>query len=358
MKKICFFCGNIDLAGGTERAAIAVANGLAERGYEIHILSLAGGRTPFFPVHPLVHTHNIFETQVSARLRYPIVIRRLRNFVTRTGIDVLIDVESILAAFSSVAMLGSSVRRICWEHLNYNNDLGTPIRRVARHLAAMFANDVVTLTERDKSEWTKRTWMRARICTIYNPLPFKIPDVLPNHESKIVLSVGRMDPVKGFDILLQAWSKVIRVQPGGWRLRIVGDGAERKSLEKLTNELGLTDDVDLLPATTHIGVHYSAAAFYCLSSRREGLPMVLIEAQAHGLPAVAFDCETGPREIISHDQTGKLVAAANADALAQAILELICDKEQRMRFSINAKQAVQRFSPESILNHWVELLER
>lgn len=86
--------------------------------------------------------------------------------------------------------------------------------------------------------------------------------------------------------------------------------------------------------------------------------MVLIEAQAHGLPAVAFDCETGPREIISHDQTGKLVAAANADALAQAILELICDKEQRMRFSINAKQAVQRFSPESILNHWVELLER
>jgi glycosyltransferase involved in cell wall biosynthesis len=357
MKKICFFCGNIDLAGGTERAALAVANGLAERGYEIHILSLTGGRQPFFPVHPLIITHNIFGSKVSARWRYPVVIHRLRGFVTRNNIDVLIDVESILAAFSSLALLGTSVRRICWEHLNYNNDLGTPIRRVARHFAAILADDIVTLTERDKSEWIKRTWLRANICTIYNPLPFKLPDVSPNNDSKLILSVGRMDPVKGFDILLRAWAKVVGSQTDGWRLRIVGDGNERHSLERLVDELEIGDNVELRHATTQIGEHYAAAAFYCLSSRKEGLPMVLIEAQAHGLPAVAFDCETGPREIISHGQTGKLVAAADAEALAAGILELIRNEDERKRYSANARQAAQRFSPECILNHWVALLE-
>lgn len=358
MKKVCFFCGNIDLAGGAERAAVVVANGLAARGYEVHILSLISGGNPFFSLHPSIRTHRIFERTVSARSRYLIVLQRLRSFVRRREIDVVIDVESILAAFSSVALLGTKTRRICWEHLNYNNDLGKSIRRVARHLAAMFADDVVTLTERDKNEWIKRTWLRAKICAIYNPLPFAAPDKLADQDSKIVLSVGRLNSVKGFDLLLKAWAQVVERQSDGWLLRIVGDGDERAVLEQLRDELDLQDSVELLPATTEIGLHYSSAAFYCLSSRREGLPMVLIEAQAHGLPAVAFDCETGPREIIEHGLTGKLVKEADCDALAESILEFINDKNQRQLFAANAKNASERFAPPRILDNWVALLER
>ncbi len=356
MKKICFFVGNIDLPGGAERVTSVIANGLSETGHTVVLLSLFKGKSPFFDLNPAIKLYQIFPEQVLFRKFYFTVVHQLRKFLSEYKIDVLVDVESILAAYALPAVIGMGVRHICWEHLNYKNDLDRSVRKIARHLAAIFADDVITLTRRDKEVWCKHTWMRANILAISNPIPFDIPDHSPNPNSTIALAVGRLTHVKGFDNLLKAWALIAMDVPPGWRLRIVGEGEDEQMLKALCCELGLNERVEFCPPTKNIGQHYSEASFCCLTSRYEGLPMVLIEAQAYGLSAIAFDCETGPREIINDLESGYLVRPGDVSDFSRKMYRLIVDKNMREKFSIKAKENSFLFSDERIIKQWNNLI--
>ncbi|MBV6541770.1 glycosyltransferase, partial [Ursidibacter maritimus] len=101
---------------------------------------------------------------------------------------------------------------------------------------------------------------------------------------------------------------------------------------------------------------YKNSAFIVMSSKYEGLPMVLIEAQSIGLPIVSYDCPTGPSEIIKHDKDGLLVENQNIDELAKAILYLATNHTKRLNMSNNALSAAERFSSKTILMHWEKIL--
>ena len=120
-----------------------------------------------------------------------------------------------------------------------------------------------------------------------------------------MLAVGRLQLQKGFDLLLQAWQSVLRQMPEA-RLRIVGGGPLGAELAALATTLGVAASVEFTAPTDRIEALYREAAVFVLSSRYEGMPLALLEAQALGVPAVAFDCPTGPREILS-EATGVLV---------------------------------------------------
>ncbi len=356
LKKICFFLGNANLAGGAERVSIFLANELENAGFKVSLLSLSEGDAPFFPLSQTIETYALFNSKVSFKLNYVLAVRRLRAYLLKNDIDVIIDVESILSIYSIPALLFLPIRHICWEHFNFNNNLGRKTRSLARRLAAIFASDVITLTSQDRQLWLEKTWACAKIRTIPNPIPFAIPQYLPNIDKKLVLAIGRLTHLKGFDILLLAWAKARNSIPKDWRLRIVGNGEEAASLSGLAQRLEIEDSVEFLPATKEIHKHYEDAAFYCLSSRREGLPMVLIEALSFGLPIVAFDCETGPREIVSHMCNGELVPPENIDALAHAISAMAVQPLKRVRYSESAKAASYAFCKENIVSIWVNLL--
>ncbi|MDX7645553.1 glycosyltransferase family 4 protein [Aeromonas caviae] len=358
MKRICFFIGNLNNAGGTERVSSVIASELQHRGYQIHILSLQCGKKPFFELADGIHISQLFTKAGRGMLRLPITIMRLRRYLRQQQIDILIDVESMLALYALPAVVGLNVRHICWEHFNYHVDLGKASRRLARKLAARFADDVITLTERDKQLWLANTTCKAHITAIPNPVTIALPTNINPEKEKLFLAVGRLTYQKGFDLLLQAWAQVAPLHPD-WRLRIVGDGEDKAMLEQLRRDLNIEASTELLPKTNNIAAHYQQAAFFVMSSRFEGLPLVLIEAQAYGLPIVSFNCDTGPAEIIKHGETGWLCEAGDVADLSDKISNAVCCFNEEVTyksFSKHSKENRNEFSVDVIIDKWSDLL--
>ncbi|WP_080294475.1 glycosyltransferase family 4 protein [Burkholderia latens] len=356
---LCFFIANMAGFGGTERAACAIASGLAARPgvADVHMLALAGETSSRFALDRRIRRASLFDTAASMTRRYVAAIARLRAYVARHRIDTLVVVESTLCLYAIPAALGLPVRVICWEHFNFSMNGGRRKRTVARYLAALLADDVVTLTERDKAVWQKKTIGRARLHAIPNPSSAGGKRNGYDRDARTMLAVGRLVGQKGFDLLLDAWHQVKAAYPAdGWQLTIVGDGDDRQALLAQAERLGLSGSVSLVPATQAIDAYYGRAAVFVCSSRQEGLPMVLIEASQWGVPIVSFDCETGPREIVEHRVSGLLVPNENVRALAQAMLELMRDDALRARFADAAIRLGRRFEQSGVLAQWSRLI--
>ena len=353
--RVLILGGNFDHAGGTERVGSMLANGLSEAGYEIVLSSVSQGDKPFFALNKEIKVVSLFKATGRGLYHTPTLIYKIRKLLQEEDIDTLIVVESMLVLFTLPAITGLPVKHICWEHFNFNNDLGKKGRRVARQLAARYCDSVVTLTERDKEYWLKSTRHKSQIISIANPCPFPVQYYDKNADTKIVLAAGRLTYQKGFDLLLESWLQVNKVMPD-WKLKIVGEGIDRAKLAEFIEKNQLTDVVELIGNTCKMSKYYQQAEIFCLSSRFEGFGMVLIEALAFGLPIVSFDCEVGPAEIL--EGTGSiLVPQDDTNQLALSLVELMRDSERREDISKQSKLKAEIYQPKNIINQWVELLE-
>lgn len=358
MKKICFLIGNLSSSGGTERVTTLIANNLVEYSkYEISILSLVDGKIPFFDLDPKISIHSLHDKKVSFKSNFLGAVWKIRKFIQENKIDTLIVVDSLSCIFTIPALIGLSVNHICWEHFNFKNNNGVPLRDLARKLAAKYCDYIVTLTNKDIGFWKEGVKkIKANLVCIPNPTPFIPNDNIPKLKYKIVLSVGRLVHVKGYDLLIKAWEKSIKNNPD-WKLCIVGDGPEEKSLKKLVEDLKLENTVIFTGRTNDVTQYYSSSSFFCLSSRNEGLPMVLLEAQSYNLPLIAFDCDTGPSEVISNNINGYLVKNGDIDKLSDALINMIDIKALNyMQLSKNAKQGALKFDPKNIAKQWYAII--
>lgn len=351
---VCFFTGTMQAFAGAERATATLANALARRGWPVHILCQYGD-TSVFPLAPGVTLHAMYAQRPSFKRAYLPAVAKLRRFVRAQRIGTLIDVDTHLAWFSLPALAGLNVRHIGWEHTHFGEDLGRRTRRLARRLMARYGDGLVVLTGRDRAAWQAALQPRARLTAIPNPLTIARPAEPTDPSQRRVLAVGRLEPVKGFDLLLAAWQTVHRQMPD-WSLRIVGDGSEREALLRQREALGLTASVELLPATPDIAAHYAQASVLAMSSRYEGFGLVLTEAMAYGLAIVSFACEAGPRVLLSHDVNGLLAEPGNVEALAQALLRVMRSRPLRERLSTAARQASLAYATDEIATRWDRLL--
>lgn len=353
--KIVLLGGNFNNSGGTERVASLIANELSSLEHDVVVASVGGGDLPFFPLSQDIKVRTLFKTVGRGLFRAPLLILRIRNLLINEKPDALIVVESMLTLFTVPANIRLPTKHICWEHFNFKNDNGRKVRRIARQLAACYCNVVVTLTEKDRDYWLSNTCCKANIVAIPNLSPFAVQHAhTPLENSQVVLAVGRLVPVKGFDILLKAWKTVSPKAPE-WRLRIVGDGSERDALKRQAIDLGIEQTVDFIPASAAIDQHYRQAAIYCLSSRFEGFPMVLVEAISFGLPVVSFDCDTGPAEVLDCTES-ILVPPGDITGLSNALIELILNPEERKRLSVLSKIKASEYQPEKIMHRWLDVL--
>lgn len=353
MKKILFFIGDLNLSGGTERVATTIANALVNKGYQVSFINLVDGQTPFFALDGRIGNSYLFKEKIPFTKNYHKVIFRLRRAVKKEQADIFIDVESMLAMFSCVALLGTGIRHICWEHFNFKIDLGKKTRRIARQMALMMADDIVVLTKKDQQFWQDGAWwQRAKIIQIYNPSPFSTSPDEPCLDSKTFLAVGRYTSQKGFDLLIKAWA-LVKEQLTDWQLLIVGEGEDRAVLERLIVQHELQDNITLTGRTADVASYYKKASFYVLSSRFEGFGMTMIEAQAFGVPVIAFNCDCGPDEIVENGVSGFLCNENNVDALANLMLEKSkISSEEYTSLVKNSQNNVKRFSVEKILKYW------
>ncbi len=361
-KVVCFFINNISNSGGTERVTSLIANQLSRNGYTVLVISLfSKNGQPFFQLDSSIEVNTVFDKPIRGAYSFPLVFLRLGKLLRRKNVDVLINVDAILAFYSVpvCALPGNKLRNICWEHFNYHTSLGKKIRTFARTLAARYCDDIVTLTQRDSSFWTASNANIKNIVTINNPAPAaRTSSDTPRTNTKTLLAVGRLTYQKGFDLLISAFGLVAQQRPD-WVLHIVGNGEEHEALSQQIIQNNLTDHILLLPATPNIDALYQASSLYVMSSRFEGLPMVLLEATAAGLPVVSFDCDTGPSEVITED-FGWLCTPNNVDALAEALLhafEQCDDPATYQRLCDAAAASASRFSIEAVIEKWLRLLQ-
>lgn len=353
--KVLILTSSVNNFGGTERVGSMLANELSEVGYEVVLASISYGDKPFFPINKEVKLLSLMSFPKCKLCRIPSTIYKLRRLLIKEHIDSLIVVDTLCIQFTLPAVLGLRVKHICWEHFGFSNNIDKLQRRFARQLAARYCDSVVTLTERDKQYWLKGTRHKSQIISIANYCPFPPQTFDKEENTKIVLSVGSLTHIKGFDMLLEAWVQVNRALPD-WKLIIVGEGEDRQKLTKFVKENNLIDSVQMVGRIADIGKYYKRAEVFCLSSRFEGFGMVLIEALAFGLPIVSFDCDTGPAEVL--EGTGSILVLQNdIDQLASSLIELMKDDEARKSIGLKAKEKSKFYQPENIISQWVELLE-
>ena len=359
IKKIVFFTGSLNGSGGTERVSTIIANQLSEIGYTVQFLSLHDGDSPFFKVNNDIKINTLFNEKICFKKNYYKVIYKLREYLKKNEIDVIINVDTLLSLYSLVACIRLNIRNISWEHFNFINDLGLKLRKLSRYISAYACDDVVTLTDMDKGYWLKNTIHKANIVRISNPSSYELSNSRCKVNAKIVLSAGRLTHIKGFDLLLESWALVIK-QRQDWTLRIVGSGEEHNSLKIQAEKLGLGESVQWVSHVDNMAEQYESAALYVMSSRFEGLPMVLLEAISAGLPLVSFDCKTGPREIID-PSCGWLAEDGNTKILSEKLLEAFTTFDNDDVYAQFSQAAINKcstdYSLEPIVNKWMRLLD-
>lgn len=355
--KVCFFVNDVSLSGGVERVCSVIANGLAERNFNVYIISLTHRNdTKFYELHKSIKVFTLYSSLGRGVFRFFPTILKLRKILNSKKIDTLIDVESMLALYSTFAVPFLKVKHLVWEHFNYTVTLGKRSRFLARILSGMFADNVITLTDKDKRLWlSKHFWLRSSIQSIPNPVTLPSNIKTERNPQKIFLAVGRLTYQKGFDTLLSSWSKTYKKIPD-WKLHIVGDGECLDSFQKLIEMNSLEDRVELIQHSLSIEEHYRKAGYIVLTSRFEGLPLVLIEAQSLGVPAIAFDCNTGPSDILNN--SGWLVEDQNSEELENAMVYAAktFDSPEYNKLQLQSKQISEKYKLESILDIWEKII--
>lgn len=212
---------------------------------------------------------------------------------------------------------------------------------------------LVVLTKADLEQWQPTHKNTIQIPNP-NPLDNKSVSTLLN---KRVISVGKLDAQKGYDMLVEAW-QLVAIRHPDWVLAIFGEGEWESKLRSRIKELDLEGTINLCGNTVDIVSQYLDSSIYVMSSRYEGLPMVLIEAMSCGLPIVSFDCEYGPRELIIEGKSGLLVPPNNLEQLAEKICILIEDENLRIKMGIKALEGVRKYAKEPIMHQWIDLFEQ
>ncbi|MBR4341834.1 MAG: glycosyltransferase family 4 protein [Lachnospiraceae bacterium] len=352
--KIVFFSGNITKSGGTERVLSIIANGLVKRGYEIVIFSLTGNGVPFYDFDESIRIRPVgsrgLETDILSN------IKTLCRFMKEEKPDFIIDVDIILCFYTGLLKFRfPKTHWISWEHFNYyyRFPVNHNLRKIARFIVSRFSECLVVLSDEDKGYYQSNLRLKCRIKRIYNPTPFE-EDFAKTEEKKVVLAAGRLVRIKGFDMLLKSWKPVEKKHPD-WILKIAGDGEERENLEKEKERLGLKN-VEFLGMVEDMRPYYKEAAFFVLPSRDEGFVMVLLEAMKYSLPAVAFMCKTGVKEVVQEGINGYVAKLGDMKTLARKMDLMIGDDDKRHAMGLKAKELISRFNQEGILDEWEKLL--
>ena len=355
-KRICFLNGVIAHSGGTERVGIMIANALAQRGFDVTILSFWDYGQPFFHVDERVKVDYLLKPSTEGKLYRTFVypVWKLRRYIKSHGFDVFIDIDSALAYWTVWALRGLPCRHIVWDHFNYVH-AQTERRRVkALRLIRKSANRLVLLTQQDRQMYLDAGFPERQLMVINNPSPFEQVDPSPRGENT-VLAVGRLTNQKGFDRLISAWSR-IEDRAGDWRLVIVGSGELENELKQQVADANLSN-VRFVSATSNIEQWYDKASIYAMTSRFEGFPMVLLEAMAKGLPIVVYDCLTGPRELVDDGVNGHLVPDGDEGRFAEDLLSLMHDRQLQDRYANGALRLVRKYSIDAITDQWEELID-
>jgi glycosyltransferase involved in cell wall biosynthesis len=364
--------------GGTERIISNKMNYLAEKGYEITLITTEQGKHPLsFELDKKINIYDL-NTRFFTLQKYGIAKRVFENFKLRKrfkksldsivkenapdiiccttySTNVLDIISTISKKYKAKSIIESHVSM--YSLLNfYDNSRKNIMFYIKIFFTKMNLRNIkkydilVVLTKGDAIAWSK--YKKAIIIPNFvnstnEPIPFK------RKTQKRIISVGRLEFQKGYDLLFQAIPHLLYDR--GWRLDIFGNGPDKEKLCLLIDELGLNEIIKINKPSHHIYNEYKNSDFLILSSRYEGFGLVLTEAMSNGIPCVSFDCEYGPSEIINDGKNGLLAKNGNIIDLANKIDWMISHEKERLEMGRQAFEDAKCFNVDKIMNRWIKL---
>ena len=357
-------------SGGMERVLANKANYWVRHGHDVTIVTTdQHGELPFFHLDTRVkcidlevnYEDNNGKSVWNKLVYYPykqyVHRKRLQSILKREQPDITISMFCNEAAFlPNIKEGGLKVLEIHfskYKRLQYGRkglwrwvDI---VRSRYDEILVKKYDRFVVLTEEDKSYWGAL----PNMVVIPNARTFT-PTNTSLLQNKIVLAVGRLTYQKGFERLIEAWSLLNDKFPD-WKLVIVGDGEKKEELEQLVVDSCLQDSVFLKAPVKDMEQLYREASVIAMTSRYEGLPMILLEAQAYGIPIVSFKCQCGPADIITDGKDGFLVPEGNIPMMAEKLSMLMADYQLRAKMGKAAVLSSKRFDEERVMNQWENL---
>lgn len=355
-----------------ERVLANKANYLARQGYEITIVTTdQKNRKPYFSLDTSIklidldinYTDDLIKGILVRGISYVkknrLHKRRLKELLLQIKPDVTISMFDNDASFITDFRDGSKkvleIHFSRFKRLQYNRSgiwklIDNYRTKVDLYTVKNFDRFIV-LTEEDKCYWGKLD--NIQVIPNANSFECKSRSLLLN---KQVIAVGRFDYQKGFEDLIEIWSKVSTDFPD-WKLNIYGQGPLKEKYQSLIQSFNLSGKVILNEPTKNLQTIYLEHSILTLTSRYEGLPMVLLEGQACGLPMVSYACKCGPKDIIENGKNGFLITEGNKNEFSERLFTLMEDEILRKRMGQSSYENSKNFREKEIMDRWISLFQ-
>lgn len=360
-------------SGGMEKIILDKANFLDNLGHEVVVVTVnERGRPTFFPLnegirqidlninYDLIDNYSIVKKWYYRRKKLQEHKRKLQALINDLQPDIFISTFGSEIEFIH-EFCGKSKTKIMAEiHFARNYRLYNQRKTSLKYYISKYLTNrynklagkldaFVCLTEEDKKDWGNL----SNLHVIPNFVVSKA-DKPAKLENKQIISFGRLTYQKGYDRLIEAW-KIVNEKYPDWKLSIFGEGELKHEIEELVNNLNLADSVSLNEPTHKVYENLQNSSIYVMSSRFEGLPMVLLESMACGLPIVSYACKCGPRDLIENKGNGILVEDGDIKGLSDAMIQYIEDEEARKSSGAVSYKEIDNYMRDNVMNKWINL---
>lgn len=351
-RHIIFIINSMVNSGGSERVTSNLANIFAKwEGCKVSIIALKGEGS-FYELDEKISLLCLHSTSI---VNMMINMVKIVNRLQPTQIlGISINKLNIFLAFSSCFFKNrKTIKILACEHISFKN-ASSLYQRLKKTLYRKF-DEIIVLTNTDQKIFNDINFSNVSVIPNFSNFDFFSENILDRE--KTILAVGHLSERKGFGRLIDIWNE-LSAEFQDWTLLIIGNGEQKKLLQDKIRNYNIEKNCKILPSTSAIDRYYKESQIYALTSYAEGLPMVMIEAMYFGIPLISYDCETGPREIIDDNVTGFLVEEGNSTAFIEKLRLLISDSELRREISCNVQEKRNKFSKQTIISLWENLLSK
>ena len=351
--------------GGVERSFFILAKTLEKRGHSVNIITL--GKSSYIKDSSFsVPIINLKKNKVSTS------IFSLSNYLSKNNIDIVISAQyyANIGILIAQKFLSKKPKIIITEraHLNESlKELNILKRNFLKFLIRFLYKNADNIIGNSKSVCesilSSAKINKHHIKLILNPT--FVPEIIKkaekpvreewiqNSKEPIILTVGRLSSQKNTSLLIDSFSELLNLKE--CKLLIIGDGPERKKLEFKVHSMNLSEKIKFLGFSSNPYKYFKYCSVFTLTSKFEGLPNVLIESQALGLPIVTTDSPGGSREVVSDGKSGLLVKNMNKKEIARNIFELTENNDLRIKFIKEGKKSAERFTPDICADNFESL---
>ena len=348
-------------AGGAQRVATNLAAGLASRGWSVSLITLAADVPDHFTLPPAVHRIGLDLAQRASGVLAALAanigrVVALRRAIRVSAAPVVLSLVGTTNVLSVLACSGLGIRLVISERNDPSRQsLGRAWdwlrRRLYRRADTVTANSAAAIA-------ALATYVpNSKLVQVPNPLI--VPDMDPEPElplrSHRILCVGRLSHQKAQDILLPAFARALPSAPD-WRLALVGTGDREAGLRALASKLGIGAQIDWIGATPDIWHEYRNSDVLALPSRHEGMPNVVLEAMAFGVPVIVSDAAGGALDYVVDGTSGLIVRNSDVDSLTSAMVCMMTAPALRSRLGSAGRERVRSLLPDAAFGTWERVL--